>query len=102
MSGQHDSETPHEEHTDLTAPEAAAEATRQIAALTGRTPIGAVSVAPSDDGWSVDVEVVEDHRIPSSSDVMAVYTVVLDLDGMLLSYRRVQQYTRGRSGRGEQ
>ncbi|WP_420879871.1 gas vesicle protein GvpO [Rhodococcus sp. (in: high G+C Gram-positive bacteria)] len=91
-----------EVHNDLTAPQAAAEAARQIAALTGRTPIGAVSVAPSDEGWSVEVEVVEDRRIPSSSDVLAIYVVVLDMDGMLLSYRRSRQYTRGRSEKGAQ
>ncbi|WP_430332773.1 gas vesicle protein [Rhodococcus sp. ACT016] len=85
---------------DLTAPQAAAEASRQIAELTGRPPVGAVSVTPSDEGWSVEVEVVEDRRIPSSSDVLAIYAVVLDLDGMLLSYRRIRQYTRGRSSRG--
>ncbi|CAM3051553.1 gas vesicle protein GvpO [Prescottella defluvii] len=98
MSGPRDPD----EHSDLSAPEAAAEAARQIAALTGRTPIGAVSVAPSDEGWSVEVEVVEDRRIPSSSDVLAIYVVVLDMDGMLLSYRRIRQYTRGRSEKGAQ
>ncbi|PTR32364.1 gas vesicle protein GvpO [Rhodococcus sp. OK519] len=96
MSGSGDSG----DHVDLTAPEAASEAARQIAELTGRTPIGAVSVAPTDEGWSVEVEVLEDRRIPSSSDVMAIYVVVLDLDGMLLSYRRIRQYTRGQSGKG--
>lgn len=88
------------EHVDVTAPEAAAEAARRIAELTGRVPIGAVSVAPSDEGWSVEVEVVEDRRIPSSSDVLALYVVVLDLDGQLLSYRRTRQYTRGRATGG--
>jgi len=85
---------------DLTAPQAAAEASRQIAELTGCPPVGAVSVAPSDEGWSVEVEVVEDRRVPSSSDVLAIYAVDMDLDGMLLSYKRIQQYTRGRSSRG--
>lgn len=87
---------------DLTASQATTEAARQIAALTGRTPIGAVSVAPSEEGWSVEVEVVEDRRIPSSSDVLALYIVVLDMDGMLLSYRRSRQYTRGRAEKGAQ
>ncbi|QCQ91347.1 gas vesicle protein GvpO [Rhodococcus sp. SGAir0479] len=85
---------------DVTAPEAATVAARRIAELTGRTPIGAVSVAPSDEGWSVEVEVVEDRRIPSSSDILAIYVVALDLDGELLSYRRIRQYMRGRDAGG--
>jgi len=99
MTGPHDTDTAHDadDGVDLTATQAAAEAARQVAQLTGRTPVGAVSVAPSDEGWSVEIEVVEDRRIPSSSDVLAIYLVVLDLDGMLLSYRRTRQYTRGRS-----
>ncbi|WP_433604534.1 gas vesicle protein GvpO [Prescottella agglutinans] len=99
MTGPRDPDTAHDtgEDVDLTAPEAAAEAARQVAQLTGRTPLGAISVAPSDEGWSVEVEVVEDRRIPSSSDVLAIYLVVLDLDGMLLSYKRTRQYTRGSS-----
>lgn len=99
MTGPHDPDTAHDAGSgaDLTAPEAAGEAARQIAQLTGRTPLGAVSVAPSDEGWSVEVEVLEDRRIPSSSDVLAIYAVVLDLDGMLLSYQRIRQYTRGHS-----
>ncbi|MCL2534433.1 MAG: gas vesicle protein [Nocardiaceae bacterium] len=99
MTGPRDPDTAHDagDGVDLTAPQAAAEAARQVAQLTGRTPVGAVSVAPSDEGWSVEIEVVEDRRIPSSSDVLAIYLVVLDLDGMLLSYRRTRQYTRGRS-----
>lgn len=95
-----DSEQDTDDDVDLTAPQAATVALRQIADLTGRTPVGAVSVAPSDEGWSVEVEVIEDRRIPSSSDVLAIYAVDLDLDGMLLSYKRIQQYTRGRSAGG--
>lgn len=103
MTGPHDPDTARDageddgEVVDLTAPQAAAEAARQVAQLTGRTPVGVVSVAPSDDGWSVEVEVIEDRRIPSSSDVLAIYLVVLDLDGMLLSYKRTRQYSRGQS-----
>jgi hypothetical protein len=57
--------------------------------------LGATSVMPTDDGWTVEVEVVEDRRIPSSTDMLALYEVVLDLDGELLSYRRTRRYVRG-------
>ena len=79
-----------EEPPPLSAPEVVQVALREIAELTGRHPLGATSVVPSDDGWTVEVEVVEDRRIPSSTDMLALYEVVLDLDGELLSYRRTR------------
>lgn len=79
----------------LSAQEIAALALRDITELTGKKPIGATSVMPTDDGWTVEVEVVEDRRVPSSTDMLALYEVVLDLDGELLSYRRTRRYSRG-------
>lgn len=38
---------------------------------------------------------VEDRRIPSSTDMLALYEVVLDMDGELLSYKRTRRYSRG-------
>ncbi len=79
----------------LPAQDIAALALRDITQLTGKKPLGATSVMPTDDGWTVEVEVVEDRRIPSTTDMLALYEVVLDLDGELLSYRRTRRYSRG-------
>ena len=79
----------------LPAQDIAALALRDITQLTGKNPLGATSVMPTDDGWTVEVEVVEDRRIPSSTDLLALYEVVLDMDGELLSYRRTRRYSRG-------
>jgi hypothetical protein len=83
------------------AAEAAEVVLRQIVELTRRDPVGVTSVEPIEDGWSVEVEVVEAVRIPSSSDMLAVYSVEIDLDGTLLSYRRTRRYPRGRSDGGQ-
>jgi len=74
---------------------------RQIMELTGKDPEGVSGVEPSDDGWLVTVEVVEDRRIPSSSDLLATYRIELDGDGELLSYRRLRRYSRGRGDDGD-
>lgn len=68
----------------------------QIADLTAKPTLGVTSVAVADDGWTVGIEVLEDRRIPSSSDILALYEADIDIDGTLLSYRRVQRYPRGR------
>ena len=64
-------------------------------------PEGVTGVERSQDGWLVTVEVVEDRRIPSSTDMLSTYEAEIDGDGELLSYRRVQRYARGRGDNGD-
>jgi len=80
----------------LTAAEAAQRGLRQMAELTGKEAEGVTGVEPAEDGWIVGVEVVEDRRIPSSTDILATYETEFDMAGELLSYRRVRRYARGR------
>ncbi|MDH2430161.1 gas vesicle protein GvpO [Sphaerisporangium sp. TRM90804] len=68
--------------------------------LTGKDVEGVTLVKPSGDGWAVEVEVVEDHRVPSSGDTLAVYAVDLDSRGDLVSYRRVRSYKRAKGDTG--
>lgn len=72
----------------------------QIAELTGKQPESVTSVSRAEDGWDVGVEVIEDRRIPSSSDLMAIYEAQIDADGELMSYQRVRRYARGRGDSG--
>jgi hypothetical protein len=76
-------------------------AVRQLAQLTGRDVEGATSLAKSEDGWQVEVEVVETRRVPDTMDLMALYEVEIDTDGDLASYRRLRRYARAEAG-GEQ
>jgi hypothetical protein len=80
----------------MTAGEAARAALRQIAQLTAKRPEGITQVARTEDGWAIGIELVEDQRIPSSSDILATYETTIDADGELLSYRRIRRYARGR------
>ena len=80
----------------LTAAKAGEAALRQITELTGKDPEGVTGVEPGGDGWVVGVEVVEDRRIPSSTDVLAIYEIEIDSGGELVSYRRLRRYPRGR------
>ncbi|WP_280423806.1 gas vesicle protein GvpO [Nocardia carnea] len=87
----------------LTAAQAGATAMDQLAELTPKQILGATSTEPTEAGWLVEVEVVEDRRIPSSADMLALYEVEIDPDGNLLAYRRTRRYARGSAdigGRG--
>jgi len=85
---------------DLTAGEAGREGLEQIADLTGKEPEGVTGVERTDDGWLVTVDVIEDRRVPSSTDVLASYEVHIGPAGELDSYRRVRRYSRGRGDDG--
>jgi hypothetical protein len=85
----------------MSAAEAGREGLEQIIELTGKDPEGVSGVTRSEDGWLVMVDVIEDRRIPSSTDLLATYEAELDNDGELLSYRRVRRYSRGRGDDGE-
>ncbi|MGN6797811.1 MAG: gas vesicle protein [Gaiellaceae bacterium] len=50
-------------------------------------------------GWRVGLEVVEVHRIPESTDVLATYEVEVDGDGDLLTFERTTRYYRSEADR---
>jgi hypothetical protein len=96
-------EEPEPEETDdgevasrLPAGAAAQAAIRAVAELVGRRPNGVTALEPTEDGWRVAVEVLEDERVPSSADILAIYEAELDKEGNLLAYRRTRRYQRGR------
>ncbi|QLH19918.1 gas vesicle protein GvpO [Streptomyces sp. Rer75] len=83
-----------------TARSAARSAARELRDLTGHDPESITSVERHGDGWLVGVEVLETHRIPDSTDILAEYRVEVDGEGGLVSYRRARRYYRGRSEEG--
>jgi len=57
-------------------------------------------IAHTPNGWMVTLEVVELHRIPESTDVLASYEVELDGDGKLLGFERGRRYNRSQAETG--
>lgn len=81
----------------VTARKAAQYAALHVQELTGEPAEGVTSLERSEDGWEVGIEVVETHRIPDSTDILAVYRVDVDEEGELVSYHRDRRYYRGRA-----
>ncbi|MFD5265008.1 gas vesicle protein [Streptomyces sp. NPDC058335] len=73
------------------------QARAQLAELTGMTAESVSSFARTEDGWSLEVEVLELERVPDTMSLMASYEVELDPEGQLTGYRRVRRYERGRA-----
>ncbi|MCW2945025.1 MAG: hypothetical protein JWR24_1742 [Actinoallomurus sp.] len=86
----------------LTAEVAARLAASYVAEMTRNEPEGITALKRAGDGlWEVDVEVVEIHRIPDTTDILAIYRTELDPGGELVAYRRIQRYSRCQVIRGE-
>ncbi|AXI81330.1 gas vesicle protein [Peterkaempfera bronchialis] len=86
--------------TTVTTREAAAHAALHVQTLTGRDPEGVTSLERTEGGWRIGIEVLEAHRIPDSTDILAEYQVEVDGDGELITYHRTRRYYRGRAEEG--
>ncbi|MEU4493212.1 gas vesicle protein [Streptomyces sp. NPDC023998] len=73
------------------------QAREQLAELTGMEVESVSSFVETEDGWSLEVEVLELPRIPPTTSLLATYEVTLDPQGELTAYRRVRRYERGRA-----
>ncbi len=69
----------------------------QLAELTGMEAESVSSFEQTEEGWALEVEVLELERVPDTMSLMASYQVELDAQGQLTGYRRVRRYERGRS-----
>ncbi|GAA2138461.1 hypothetical protein GCM10009844_06510 [Nocardioides koreensis] len=76
----------------------AGEAARQLLELTGKQAEGVIGLERTEDGWKVEIEVLELSRIPNTTDVLASYEVTVDSDGELEGYKRLHRYVRGTPG----
>jgi hypothetical protein len=98
-SSRRSSDAPRAEATPSTSPaKLASRAAQQLLELTGRATEGVIGLEKNDDGWRVQVEVVEVRRIPNTTDVLALYEIDADDKGNLQGYRRIRRYARGVPG----
>jgi hypothetical protein len=73
------------------------DARTQLAELTGMTAESVSSFEQTEDGWRLEIEVLELVRVPDTMSLLATYQVDLDPHGGLTGYRRVRRYERGRA-----
>lgn len=89
---------PEREPRQAASPADAREAVRrardELRELRGGEPDSVSAVTRTAEGWLIGLEVVEVHRVPESTDVLATYEVELTDDGGLLSFERRRRYYR--------
>jgi Gas vesicle synthesis protein GvpO len=81
----------------MSGSEVAAAAARQFAELSSKTVEGVTGLRRTDDGWVVELDVLELRRVPETTDVLATYEIALDSSGELEGYRRAHRYVRGQA-----
>lgn len=69
----------------------------QLAELTGMTVESVSSFEQTEDGWTLEIEVLELARVPDTMSLLASYQVECDPQGGLIGYRRNRRYERGRA-----
>jgi hypothetical protein len=78
----------------LNTSQVAKRAKEQLVEVTMLTPDTVSSIRREEDGWHVTLEMVEMKRIPDSTDMLATYELLLDVEGGLLQYQRTKRYYR--------
>jgi hypothetical protein len=78
------------------------QAVQQLSAMAGHPAEGVLGFERTEDGWLVDVELVELERIPSTTDLLGAYEVRLDENGDIQTYRRVRRYVRSQADTSEE
>lgn len=85
----------------MTARDAVAVVREYVTEMTEGEPVRMTSATPTEEGgWIIEVETVEDRRIPSSADILAIYEVEIDARGEMLAYQRTRRYMRGQTSDG--
>ena len=79
----------------MNMPVLAEQAKNQLAQLTGLKPVTVIGAIRDEKGWHVVVDMLEMSRIPTSTDILGEYRMLLDDDGNLLSFERKRTYLRG-------
>ncbi|MEV8318458.1 gas vesicle protein [Streptomyces sp. NPDC059900] len=96
-SGEHAESSASRRTRRLRPADAIREARAQLSELTGK-PVDAVSTfSATENGWRLEVEVLELSRVPDTMSLLASYEVTLDSEGILTGYQRLRRYERARS-----
>jgi hypothetical protein len=86
--------------SQVSAADVALSAAAQLMELTGRGAEGVTGIEKTEEGWRVQVEVVELRRIPETTDLLATYEVTMSDSGTMSGYRRLRRYSRGSTSDG--
>ncbi len=68
----------------------------QMAGLTGLKPIAVTGAFRDEQGWHIGLDMLEMSRIPSATDVLGDYEVLMDENGNITRFERKRTRLRGK------
>jgi hypothetical protein len=83
------------ERPTMTGMEIAQVAKQQLADLTGLKADTVSGMSKSEDGWHVNIDMIQMRCVPDCSDMLATYETLVDEQGDLLRYQRTKTFRRG-------
>jgi len=75
--------------------ELAERAKSQLAEVTGLKPVTVTGTYKDEQGWHVAVDMLEMTRIPTATDLLGDYEVLVDENGNMLKFERKRTRLRG-------
>lgn len=73
----------------------AEQAKSQLAEVTGLKPVTVTGTFKDEQGWHIEVDMLEMSRIPPATDVLGDYDVLMDEDGNMVKFERKRTRLRG-------
>jgi len=70
-------------------------AKRQLAEVTGFSPVAAVGGFKDEEGWHISVDMLEMARLPEATDIIGTYEVLLDQGGNMVKFEKKRARLRG-------
>lgn len=71
------------------------QAKSQLAEVTGLKPVTVTGTFKDEQGWRIALDMLEMSRIPTATDVLGDYEVLMDEDGNMLKFERKRTRLRG-------
>jgi len=73
----------------------AEQAKSQLAEVTGLKPVTVTGTFKDEQGWHIEMDMLEMSRIPPATDVLGDYDVLVDEDGNMVKFERKRTRLRG-------
>ena len=75
--------------------ELAERAKSQLAEVTGLKPVTVTGTFKDEQGWHIELDMLEMPRIPPATDLLGDYDVLVDEDGNMVKFERKRTRLRG-------
>ena len=71
------------------------QAKSQLGEVTGLKPVTVTGTFKDEQGWHIEMDMLEMSRIPPATDVLGDYDVLVDEDGNMVKFERKRTRLRG-------